>query len=209
MPPRQPRCGVLLAGGTGSRFGGAAKGLMPLGAARVADGPLQALAAVCDEVVIAANDPEADAWFPGHRVVRDRVAHIGALSALSTAFDAGGGHNVVVCAWDMPFVTARVLDQLALAVEAGATCCVPSHIDGSLEPLCAAYSAVCAPVARELIASGERAAHVMLERVGGTRWETERWLSPADARRTFHNVNTKDDLRVAESWLLPPPGAAR
>jgi molybdenum cofactor guanylyltransferase len=199
---------VLLAGGTASRFGGAPKGLMKLGAARVADGPLQALAEVCDEVVIAANDPAADAWFPGHRVVRDRIAHLGALGALSTALDAGDGRAVVVCAWDMPFVPAHLLNAFAETVEAGASCCVPSHADGSLEPLCAGYAAACAPIARLLVESGERAAHRLVDAVGGELWETRLWLPPDDARRTFHNVNTMDDLRTAEAWLQPPQESA-
>ena len=201
----QPRCGVLLAGGAGTRFGGAAKGLIQLGTERVADGPLRALAAVCGDVVIAANDPAAASWFPARRVVRDRVAGLGALGALETALRAAGGRIVVVCAWDMPFVTAAILAQLAAVVEAGASCCVPMHIDGQLEPLCAAYAASCAPVASELLDYGERAAHALIDAVAGSHWSIATTLSPDDAARTFFNVNTPDDLRRAASWCLPLP----
>jgi molybdenum cofactor guanylyltransferase len=201
--PRPPRCGVLLAGGAGMRFGAALKGLLPLGDARVADGAVRALMAVCDEVVVAANDAAAGDWFPGHRVVRDREAGLGALKALDTALHAANGRNVVVCAWDMPFVTAAVLTALIEIVELGAPCCVPVHADGLLEPLCAAYAPICAPVVTGLMVSGERAAHAIIDAVGGSRWAIDQELSPDAAARTFFNVNTPDDLRRAESWVLP------
>ena len=198
----QPRCGVLLAGGASTRFGGAAKGLIPLGDSRVADGPLRALATVCGNVMIAANDPAAESWFPGRSVIRDRVAGLGALGALETALLASTGHSVVVCAWDMPFVSAAVLSKLAEVVDAGATCCVPMHADGQLEPLCAAYATRCGRVASELLASGERAAHALIDAVGGSTWPIDGTLSAADAERTFFNVNTHADLLRAASWTL-------
>lgn len=206
---RQPRCGVLLAGGAGTRFGGARKGLLPLGDARIADGALHALSLVCDEVVIAANDPEAENWFPGHRVINDRVPGLGALGALESALLAANGQNAVVCAWDMPFVTPRDLLSLITTVEAGANSAVPVHADGAREPLCAAYAPICAAVATRLLANGERAAHAILDQVGGVRWLIDEHLSPQDARRTFFNVNTPDDLRRAELWVLPHPIRSR
>jgi molybdopterin-guanine dinucleotide biosynthesis protein A len=202
---RQPRCGVLLAGGAGVRFGGAAKGLLPLGDARLADGPLRVLSALCDEVLVAANDADAESWFPGHRVVRDRVPGLGALGALETALQAANGRNVLVCAWDMPFITERLLAQLIAIVEHGASCCVPVHTNGRLDPLCAAYGIQCATVASGMIARGERAAHKFANACGGHDWPIDVAMSPAEAQRAFFNVNTPDDLRRAELWLLPQP----
>ena len=202
---RQPRCGVLLAGGAGARFGGAAKGLMPLGNGRVADGPLRVLTALCDEVLIAANAADAESWFPAHRVVRDRSPGLGALGALETALQAAHGRNVLVCAWDMPFVTEKLLGQLIAIVEDARACCVPVHASGRMEPLCAAYAVACATVARDMLARGERAAHIFANACNGFHWPIDLSMSPADAERTFFNVNTPDDLRRAESWLLPQP----
>lgn len=199
--PRQRRRGVLLAGGSGTRFGGQAKGLLRFGGGRLADAALGALRATCDDVVIAANDTAADQWFPGHHVVRDALAGRGALGALETALLAGEGALIVVCAWDMPFVNREVLDRLAATVERGATCCVPVHADGRCESLCAAYAPSCAAVATALLAGGERAAHALADAVGGAKWQIAAMLSPAAASRTFFNVNTPDDLQLAESWL--------
>ncbi|MDZ7632434.1 MAG: molybdenum cofactor guanylyltransferase [Gemmatimonadaceae bacterium] len=195
----QSRCGVLLAGGQSTRFGGRPKGLSTLGGARLADHALKALSAACDEVVVAANAPEAEAWFPGARIVRDDTPGLGALGALRTALVAGAGRTVIVCAWDMPFVDATLLSTLATAVEAGASCCVPQHEDGRLEPLCAAYGPACAAAVERLLESGERAAHALPDAMGGTRWTFE--SREDDSTSPFFNVNTPAELVIAARRL--------
>lgn len=202
---RRPRCGVLLAGGTGSRFGSVAKGLTPFADARVCDAALRALHDSCDTVVIAANDPAAAQWFPGLRIVRDATPHLGALGALTTALHAAGDATVVVCAWDLPLVEARVLQALADVVDAGAPACVPVHADGQPEPLVAAYAPACAREAARLLAEGERAAQALCTAVAGVPWPIATHLQPDDAQRIFHNVNTRDDLARAIAWLPSTP----
>ncbi len=193
-------CGVLLAGGRSARFGGSPKGLVAFGSGRLADGPLRALATSCDDVLIAANDAEAESWFPGVRVVRDVEPGLGALGALVTALGAAEGRSVVVCAWDMPFVTAAVLRELIRGIADGAACCVPQHANGTLEPLVAAYDARCADVAAELLATGERAAHALCTRVRGVHWLITGQPITMVQAHTFFNVNTPDDLQRADAW---------
>ena len=201
------RCGVLLAGGRSTRFGGSPKGLAALGATRVCEYALRALADVCDEVVIAANDANAASWFPDHRIFPDRTAGRGALGALETALLAAAGRIAVVCAWDMPFVTAAMLDEFARIVEDGESCCVPLHADGRHEPLCAAYAASCGLRTSELLARGERAAHMLCESASGHRWPIASHLDAEHAVRAFHNINTTDDLALAATWLADVPAA--
>jgi molybdopterin-guanine dinucleotide biosynthesis protein A len=56
-------------------------------------------------------------------------------------------------------------------------------------------------VAATLLASGERAAHALCDRVGGVRWMIAAQPATLVQERTFFNVNTPDALRQAESWL--------
>jgi molybdenum cofactor guanylyltransferase len=199
----QARCGVLLAGGANSRFAGSPKGLAAFGNTRLADGPLSALRATCDRVLISANAAEADRWFPDLPIVRDVVPGRGALGGLDTALKAAGTFTLVVCAWDMPFVTADLLELLVSAVEEGADACVPRHADGTVEPLCAAYAPTCAAIAAGLIASGERAAHA-LAAACRTQYLS---VTPANAH-LFFNVNTHDDLRSAMAMRQTHAGTA-
>lgn len=205
MPAPRSRCGVLLAGGASARFGGTPKGLEPCGAQRLADFALHALDATCERVVIASNALEAGAWFPGHDVIGDIRPGLGALSALGTALRAANGDVVVVCAWDMPFVSPALLESLAQAVESGAPCCVPVHPDGRLEPLCAAYAPACETVALSLLDAGERAAHALAQRVGGARWPIAPRSPGSDVPDQFFNVNTASDLAYAATWFTSHP----
>ena len=196
------RSGVLLAGGTSSRFG-SPKGLASFAGQRLCDRPLSALLAVCDEVFVAANDPHAAGWFPGLRVVRDVHDFGGGLSALATACTAASQATVLVCAWDMPFVTAALLEQLATEVDAGRKSCVPMHADSSLEPLCAAYDKRSSMRAIEdiLVLGDDRSAHTLHDVLGSDGWRIDTHLAAADAARIFSNVNTVDDLERAARWL--------
>ena len=74
-----------------------------------------------------------------------------------------------------------------------------------MEPLCAAYAVECTTVASETLARGERAAHIFANACDAFHWRIDVAMSPAEAQRTFFNVNTPDDLRRAETWLLPQP----
>ena len=199
MSMRRARRGVLLAGGASARFGGAPKGLTCLGSARLADYPLRALLATCDEVWIAANDPLAATWFPAHHVIGDVVPGLGGLGALATALGGGDGTTTVVCAWDMPFVTAALLDTLAAAVEDGAACAIPQHANGMLEPLCGAYGPAASAAVVALLARDERAAQSLPQALGGFRWPID--PSPDDTPPPCFNVNTTADLERARTWL--------
>lgn len=213
MPHRRRRSGVLLAGGGSTRFGGAPKGLAALGDQRLSDWPLQVLDSTCDEVLVAANDPAAASWFPTHRVVRDAEPGRGALGALETALAHAAYDTVVVCAWDMPFVTPEIVMALVDAVEEGASCCVPMHDDGTLEALCAVYHRRCGGLATELLRRGERAAHALMSEAAGIPWSVAQHLGLEAARRCFGNINTAEDLRDANRWLSeltpPPPPESR
>ncbi len=189
----RPRCGVLLAGGHSSRFVSGPKGLAPFGSGRLADVALDALRRSCDRVVIAANDPAAAAWFPDATIVRDTEPAQGGLNALGTALRAAHDGIVVVCAWDMPFVSADILRTLAGVVDAGAPACVPQHSTGAWEPLCAAYDHTCAPVALDLLRQGQRAAQALPEACHAIAWP----ITGASSA-WFFNVNTADDLVRAE-----------
>ncbi len=171
-----------------------------LGGARMADFVLRALEAVCTETIIAANDPSASEWFPRHRVVRDAEPGRGALGALETALCAATAGTVIICAWDLPFITASLLEELATVVDGGASCCVPQHPDGQLEPLCAAYNASAAPAATALLASGARAAHELVATLGGARWMIPVEAPDHAGPSAFHNINSHDDLARAVEW---------
>jgi molybdenum cofactor guanylyltransferase len=178
--------GVVLAGGLGRRMG-APKATAPLGGQPLIAYPLGALGDVCEQVVVVAKrDTELPAgcerWDepdePRHPIA-------GIRHALERA-----GETILVCAADMPFVSADVLGLIAGELQPGAKASV-AICDGRLEPLLAAY----APDALALLAAA--AADEPLRR---TVESLHPELVKVSADVVF-NVNTPEDLAEGERRL--------
>ena len=207
-PPPRPPLGVILAGGASTRFG-APKALATVGGRRIIDRVRDALAAAVPEVVVSANDPVLFAGL-GLPMRLDDVPGMGALGGIHTALRwavEGGRSGALVVACDMPWVSAGLLRMIAeRAALTRADAVVPeSGGRRGLEPLCAWYSIRCLPRIERMMAEGERRVHRLL--IGGMDAEV---IPLAEVRRIgdpdllFLNVNTVDDLRVAEERSIPP-----
>lgn len=201
--------GVLLAGGASTRMGGWPKGFLRLAPdRRVLDGPLAALEGVTDDVVVATRDGHLGSFAAlGLVEFHDERPESGALAALCTALRLGTFRRtwgVVTCPWDMPFVTAPLLQALLDRLAAGdADAVVPWHRDGP-EPLCAAWSPSAARDACEaLLDAGERSARALLDRLRVARIDDAALRAFGDPATLFLNVNTADDLAAAAARLAP------
>lgn len=195
---RAPRCtGVLLAGGRAQRFGGLAKGLERVGGIRIIDRATTALREAADDLMIVANDPLAHEWIPGVHTVADVQTGAGALGGLHTALSISGT-DVLVLAWDAPFVPGQLLRALRDAGELNdADVAVP--LSGSpygFEPLCAWYSARCLSAIEERIATGDLRAGAWQPAARMVHLDVSAW---GDTNELFFNVNTPDDLHRANA----------
>ncbi len=181
--------GVVLAGGRGSRLGGA-KATAVLRGRPLISYPLAALRFVLGEVVVLCK-PETDLpALPGQVVwfERDQLQH--PLVGIRTALELAGGREVLVCAVDLPLVGPTLVSELAQG-HAGATAALASH-SGIFQPLLGRYS----PRALGPLASADPTAPVR---------ETVLRCSPAlveveDPAELF-NVNTAADLERAADLL--------
>jgi molybdopterin-guanine dinucleotide biosynthesis protein A len=144
--------GAIVAGGLATRFGGKPKGLELVHGARILDRLVDVfLAAFGDPPLLIANVPEGPTWRPELRTVRDVIPSLGALGGIYTAVCEAPA-PVVVVAWDMPFVTAGLLRELASGVDAADACLPESDGPRGVEPLCAAYGPAVRPAIEALIA---------------------------------------------------------
>jgi molybdopterin-guanine dinucleotide biosynthesis protein A len=192
------RCtGVILAGGAASRYGGRPKGLEQVGGRRVIDRVADALRNAADDLLLIANDPAAGGWLPDVPIATDVRPNCGSLGGIHAAI-VRAGHPVLVVAWDMPFVPSELLRVLRDG-GARADAVLPESVSRrGLEPLCAFYSPACVPaIERRLDANDMRVIsffeEVRVERV--PEREVRRFGDPAVL---FMNVNTPDDLALAE-----------
>ena len=152
--------------------------------------------------LIVANAPDAASWRPDLTVVPDTKPGFGSLGGIYTAVTAGPGPALAV-AWDMPFVTAALLEALVGGAADYDAFLPESGGRRGLEPLCAVYGPACrAPIERQLAGDDWRAIgfHDQI-RVGRLPLECVR--ARGDPERLFFNVNRPEDLVEAEARWRP------
>jgi molybdopterin-guanine dinucleotide biosynthesis protein A len=185
---------VILAGGLGRRLGGA-KATAQLHGRPLICYPLGVLgSALADLAIVAKRDTELPSH-PGVAVWIEPTTPRHPLVGIVHALGLADGRGVLVCAADMPFVTAELVTRIATTDPEEAPAVVPI-CDGELQPLLALYlPSVAAALGRGAL----DATRPLREEVAGLR---PRLLEIAD-RDAFFNVNTPDDLRRAEAILEP------
>ncbi|MDQ3699095.1 MAG: molybdenum cofactor guanylyltransferase [Gemmatimonadota bacterium] len=198
-PRRAPVTGVILAGGEASRYGGRPKGLEQVAGRRILDRVADALTTAADDLLLIANDPDAEAWLPGVRTATDVRPGLGSLGGIHSAL-VRAGRPVLLVAWDMPFVPASLL---ALLRDRGRDADVAVPESGSrrgVEPLCAYYAPACvAPIEQRLAADDLRVVG-FFDDVRVTRIDADEVARHGDPVRSFMNVNSPEDLELAESY---------
>jgi molybdopterin-guanine dinucleotide biosynthesis protein A len=178
--------GAILAGGAGRRIGGD-KAARLLGDRPLAAYPAAALAEVCERVALVCKPgtavPDGWRWELWHGEPEEpRHPAAGIAYALERA-----GEPVLVCAADMPFVTASECRRLAAAYEEGLVAVVATA-DTRLQPVLGIYSQAAIRPLREAAKAGAplRAA---VQALGPRLVEL-----PAAA---LESVDTPEDLRRA------------
>jgi molybdenum cofactor guanylyltransferase len=187
--------GVVLAGGASLRMG-RDKATMPV----PADG-LEAPTTMVERVVSIVGQrcqPVFVVAAPGQRlpelraqVVRDDVRGLGPLLATGRGLRAAaeaGAKRAFLCAADMPFLTADLIDLLeGRAIELDADVVLPW--DGHDHYLAAVYRTDLAAQVDALIAAGERNMRALVDSV-----DAQRIVVPES--RSLANVNSAADLRT-------------
>jgi molybdenum cofactor guanylyltransferase len=182
--------GVVLAGGAGRRLGRGSKPAALLGGRPLIEYPLAALSGVCERLAVVCKSgtrlPDlagAERW---EEPDRPRHPLTGIVHALETA-----EAPVLVCAADMPFVTADACRTLLQG--AGGSPAVVATAQGLLQPTFALY----APAALDTLRTAPD---------GAPLTETVEVLDPARVAlppALVRSINTPEDLAEAEALLAP------
>jgi molybdopterin-guanine dinucleotide biosynthesis protein A len=179
------------------RYGGLPKGLERVRGVRIIDRVAMALRDVTDSLLLIANDPDATNWLPEVRTAADVLPGAGSLGGIHAALVHAGGPALVV-AWDMPFVPASLLEALRKG-GADADAVVPeSDSKRGLEPLCAYYSPACIGPIEQRLDQGDRRVIAFYDDVRMARLPASVVAGHGDPAVIFMNINTPDDLTLAE-----------
>ena len=183
--------GVVLAGGAGTRLGGAKPAALLAGRPLLAY-PLAALRAVLSEVaVVAKDDTDLPEVGDGVCVWREPDEPRHPLAGIVEALRRAEGRAVVVLACDLPFVTSDLVRALATADAGGAPALVATTPERGLQPLCARYE----PAALAALAAFDPHGRAIAQ-IQALNPAT---LSVPDAQ--LRNINTEADLTAAEATL--------
>ena len=198
--------GVLLAGGKSRRMG-EDKRYLVVGEQTLLERSLGVLRSMFHEVlVVIAQDSvplDIDA-----RVVRDLVPDCGSLGGVYTGLTQATTPYIFAVACDMPFLNQAVITQFTNRRDTADI--VMARLATRLHPMHALYGKGCLPAMEQMIVARqlkiqELVSHASLR----VQYVTEADLLSIDPSwRSFHNVNTPEDLEAACSLLarISPPG---
>ena len=180
---------VILAGGLGTRIGGA-KGLQSLHERALIDWVLDTISQQSDEVLINANEHDAYVRF-GHRIIADQTpGWAGPLAGLQSALRCAR-HDWVACIpCDTPFLPDDLIARLFAAASAHAAEAAVAVAAGKRQPAIALYHKSVLSSLDAYLDSGKRKV---------TDWQNTLHLSEVvfDNADAFININSQNDLTQA------------
>jgi molybdenum cofactor guanylyltransferase len=188
--------GILLAGGRGRRLSATVpKALVSVGGRTLLDRALATLDALCDDVVVCAPGSLALPIDEARRV-RDPEPGDGPLSGLVTAMRARTFERALVLGVDLPFAGPPALEALlALLGDAIAVAPAPGGIP---QPLAAWYTSAALPGLAAALARGERALVPAVRALPARLVTGEALAALPGGEDAWFNLNTPDDLALAE-----------
>lgn len=148
--------------------------------------------------IIIANAADAATWRPDLETVPDAEPGLGAVGGIYTALVRAPA-PVVVAAWDMPFITAALVGELARGLVDADACIPESSGPRGLEPLCAAYGPGCVDAIARALEENDRRAVGFHRFINVTILSVSAIRAVADPALAFFNVNTARDLEEAEA----------
>jgi molybdenum cofactor guanylyltransferase len=155
--------GVVLAGGASRRMG-RDKSLLEVGGRTLLEHVAAQVSLAVDEVLVSANDPERYA-FAGLRVVPDERPGEGPLMGIYSCLLAARHDRMLVAACDIPELPLSFLQSM-LRLAARADIVAPRDAAGRLHPVLAVYRRSIAPMARAVLARGERRVAALCSEAG-------------------------------------------
>lgn len=192
---------VILAGGRATRMGGEDKGLLPLAGRPMIAHVIDAITPQVESVIISANRHlDRYAQF-GLAVVTDRSDRFDgplagiqqAMLACATPLPAPSLLATVPC--DAPFIPRDLVSRLAAEKARLGAAAVVAHDGTRLQPLFALFDTGLLPSLTAYLEQGDRKAEIWLASIPAAV------VDFSDEARGFVNINTVEEIRVAEAVL--------
>ncbi len=192
--------GIILAGGKGIRLG-RNKGMAELNGRHLIEYVIENLSEICDEILISSNSDQCEKF--GFPVIPDRYHGKGPMAGIHACLvESKNEHNIIVSV-DTPFVGPEFI-QFLLNSKNDSLIAAPWYGKDHYEPLCAYYHKDALPVMEMFFEKGNYKLPDVFNALPFTAVTI-----PKDASfyhpMLFHNINTEEDLVLAEKYLKEKP----
>ncbi len=189
--------GVILAGGANRRFGGITKATVMVGGKTIAKRMTDVLDKLFEDIIIVTNTPEEFTEFKKYKIVKDIIVKAGPLGGIDAALENTSNSAVFIFAGDMPFLNAKVIEDVIKYYKAGEFDAVVPRIETFIEPLHAIYNVAVDESLKAFLTTKENhSVQNFLKRLKVNYFEME---NTAELKSAFTNINTPDDLAYFEN----------
>lgn len=192
---------LILAGGEGKRMGGA-KPERTLGGRRLIDHAIDAARRHGEQVVIGLRAADQISAVDDFECVIDQSGIEGPVSSLAAGIawaKQRGARCLLTIPCDVPFLPHDLSGRLQTLLETSSAAVAIAVSHGRRHPSIALWRTCVLDQLPLYLVSGRRSLIGLAEHMG---FAIEVWDAPE--RDPFFNVNTPEDLRMAESWLAQP-----
>lgn len=109
--------GVILAGGTNTRFGGRIKAKTDIGGKTIISRIIDSISVIFDEIIIVTNTPSEYIEYQNVKLTADTFLKIGPLGGIHAAIKASSKKSVFVFAGDMPLLDNNLITEQIAAYD--------------------------------------------------------------------------------------------
>ena len=132
--------GVILAGGTNTRFDGRIKANLIIDGRTIISRITDILNQVFSEIIIVTNTPEEFGEYSRYKIVSDQFRMVGPLGGIHAAMIASTGEALFVVAGDMPLIEkSMIIRQIEYFQNNKCDVLIPA-VNQNIEPLHAIYN---------------------------------------------------------------------
>ncbi|MBW1650809.1 MAG: molybdenum cofactor guanylyltransferase [Deltaproteobacteria bacterium] len=191
--------GVILAGGTNSRFDGQNKAFIKIAGKSIVENTYSILKSLFKQIIIVTNQPEQYAEFNAD-IVRDIFFVKSSLTGIHSGLFYAKFPFAFVVGCDMPFLKTELIEALANQIKPHLDIIIPETAKG-FEPLCALYSKKMLSAIEGKIKAEKFSIKGILNKAK-TKRVPEKFLKTYDKNLiSFFNINFPTELEKAEALL--------
>jgi molybdopterin-guanine dinucleotide biosynthesis protein A len=184
--------GVILAGGTNSRFDGKTKANLIIEGRTIISGITEILSLIFSEIIIVTNTPDEFSEHTRYKIVSDRFKNAGPLGGIHAALMASSCNAVFVVAGDMPLLNKQlIISQTEDFIRNTCDALIPA-INHNIEPLHAIYSITILNRLEEYLSGNSNSAvREFFNKIDTKYLELK---DSEDTKNAFTNINTPSDF---------------